>query len=79
MTRIESVVPQDGYKLNIILENGSSIVLNLEDRLDTVRFKLLADKVFFESVTTDGNYLRWDNKIEIAINEVFQLAQKDKQ
>lgn len=56
--------------------SGSSIILNLASRLNTVRFGLLEDKAFFERVTTDGSYIRWDNKIEVSASEVFQLAQK---
>jgi hypothetical protein len=76
MSHIKEVVPKDDYKLEVLLENGSSITLNLESRLQTVRFGMLADKAFFRQATTDGNYIRWGNKIEISVNEVFQLAQK---
>lgn len=76
MSHITEVVPKDGYKLEVHLENGSSITLNLEDRLQTVRFGMLADKEFFRQATTDGSYIRWGNKLEISVNELFQLAQK---
>jgi hypothetical protein len=76
MSQIKNVVPKDDYRLEVFLKNGSSITLNLESRIETVRFGMLADKEFFKQVTTDGNYIRWDNKIEISVNEVFQLAQK---
>ena len=76
MSRIKSVVPMEDYKLEVLLDNGSSITLNLESRLHTVRFGMLADKQFFKTATTDGICIRWDNKIEISVNEVFQLAQK---
>ena len=76
MSRIKSVVPKEDYKLEVLLDNGSCITLNLESRLQTVRFGMLADKQFFKTATTDGTYIRWDNKIEISVNEVFQLAQK---
>lgn len=76
MSQIKSVVPKEDYKLEVFLDNGSSITLSLESRLQTVRFGMLADKEFFKQATTDGSYIRWDNKIEISVNEVFQLAQK---
>lgn len=76
MSRIKSVVPMEDYKLEVLLDNGSSITLNLESRLQTVRFGMLSDKQFFKTATTDGICIRWDNKIEISVNEVFQLAQK---
>ncbi|MDR3542284.1 MAG: DUF2442 domain-containing protein [Desulfosporosinus sp.] len=76
MSRIKSVVPKEGFCLEVILDNGSSVTLNLESRLQTVRFGMLSDKQFFKTATTDGICIRWDNKIEISISEVFQLAQK---
>ena len=77
MTRIKSVTAQDHYRLEVLLANGSSVILDLAGRLNTVRFGLLADKEFFRRATTDGDFVRWDNKIEISASEVFQLAQKE--
>lgn len=76
MSRIKDVVPKDGYCLEVILDNGSSVMLNLESRLQTVRFGMLLDKKFFKTATTDGICIRWDNKIEISLSEVFYLARK---
>jgi hypothetical protein len=76
MARIKYVMPKDGYRLEVMLDNGSGVILNLESRLGTVRFGLLADREFFDRVTTDGNFIWWENKIEISVSEVFQLAQK---
>ncbi|MHB1404442.1 MAG: DUF2442 domain-containing protein [Desulfitobacteriaceae bacterium] len=76
MTDIKSVIPREDYRLEVQLKNGSTIILNLEDRLHSVRFGMLADKSFFQRATTDGTLVKWDNKIEISASEVFQLAQK---
>ena len=76
MSRIKSVVPKEDYRLEVLLDNGSCVTLNLESRLQTVRFGMLSDKQFFKRVTTDGICIRWENKIEISLSEVFHLAQK---
>lgn len=76
MSRIKAVMPLDGYRLGIMLENGSEIILNLESRLQTVRFGMLSDKEFFSKATTDGICITWEGKIEISLSEIFQLAQK---
>lgn len=76
LSYIKSVVPKENYHLEVNLDNGSSIILNLENKLGTVRFGMLADNHFFHRATTDGVNIKWDNKIEISINEVFLLAQK---
>ena len=78
MIQIVSVIPKDDYRLEVQLENSHSIVLDFSDRLHTVRFGMLADKAFFQRVATDGDFVRWDSKIEISAREVFQLAQAPK-
>ncbi|WHH57749.1 DUF2442 domain-containing protein [Petroclostridium sp. X23] len=76
MSYIKKVIPKEGYCLEVILDNGNGVILNMESRLGTVRFGMLSDKELFYRVTADGSYIRWDNMLEISINEVFQLAQK---
>ena len=76
MSKITGLVPQEDYRMEVLLDNGSSVTLNLESRLETVRFGMLADKELFRRAVTDGSYIRWDNKVEISVNELFQLAQK---
>jgi hypothetical protein len=76
MSRITGLNPKENYRLEVSFENGSSITLNLESRLKTVRFGLLANKEFFKRAATDGTCISWDGKIEISASELFQLAQK---
>lgn len=76
MSKITGLVPQEDYRLEVLLDNGSGVTLNLESRIHTVRFGILEDKELFKRAVTDGSYIRWDNKVEISVTEVFQLAQK---
>lgn len=76
MSAIKSVIPREDYRVEVLLENGSSIILNLANRLNTIRFGMLANTEFFQRATTDGSFVKWDNKIEISASELFQLAQK---
>ena len=76
MSRIIKVIPKEDYCLGIILDNGSSIQLNLKSRLETIRFGVLADVELFQRATTNGICISWDKKVEISLNEAFQLAQK---
>ncbi len=76
MSHITSVLPKEEYRLEVILDNGSSVTLDLKSRIQTVRFGILSDNEFFKEVTTDGVCLSWKGKLEISINEVFQLVQK---
>lgn len=76
MVQIRNVAPLDGHRLEVTLENGSSVTLDFTSRLGTVRFGLLADPNFFRRAETDGSVIRWGNKIELSAGELFQLAQK---
>ena len=76
MSRIQSLSIKDDYRLEALLDNGSSVTLNLQSRLGTVRFGLLSDPAFFATATTDGSFIRWEDQIEISLTELFQLAQK---
>ena len=76
MSRIVSVTPKDDYCIEVVLDNGNSVVIDFTSRLHTVRFSLLSDKDYFNTVTTDGAFVRWNYKIEISLSEVFELAQR---
>ena len=76
MSRILSVTPKDDYCLEVVLDDGTSVTMDFKSRLHTVRFSILSDKEYFNTVTTDGTFVRWNYKIEISASEVLQLAQK---
>lgn len=76
MSRIQSITTKEDYRLEALLDNGSSVTLNLKSRLGTVRFGMLADPVFFAAATTDGHFIRWGSLVEISVGELVQLAQK---
>ncbi|HWT75340.1 MAG TPA: hypothetical protein VN258_11590 [Mobilitalea sp.] len=76
MIHITKVKPLEDYCLEVQLENGSSVILSLKSRLRTVRFGMLEDEAFYRRVTTDGNCIRWGNKLELSVSEIFQLVQK---
>ena len=76
MVRIKAVIPKEDYMMEVMLDNGSSVSLNMKSRLGTVRFKMLADREFFQKVTTDGSLVLWGDEVEMSVSEVFQLARK---
>jgi len=76
MIHIKNVAALKDYQLEVLLDNGSSITLNMASRLGTARFGMLQDGRFFEQVCTDGHFIRWGNQVEISLNELFQLVQK---
>ena len=74
--RIAKVSVRQPYLLEVVFDNGTTVILNMAARLGHLRFMALADVAVFENVSTDGQFIRWGNKAEISLNEVFQLAQK---
>ena len=76
MIRITKVIALEDYCLEIQLENGNNVILNLKSRLNTVRFGLLEEEDVFRSATTDGRCVRWGNKLELSVSEIFSLIQK---
>ncbi|KUG04053.1 hypothetical protein ASZ90_018579 [hydrocarbon metagenome] len=76
MCHIKKVIPRNDYHLEVQLDNGCIVILNLKSRLGTVRFGMISDMDLFQRAATDGSYIRWGNKVEISVREVFQLAEK---
>jgi len=76
MSRIVRVTPKEDYFLEVVLDNGSSVTIDFTGRLHTVRFSILSDKEYFNTVTTDGTFVRWNYKIEISLSEVLEMAQR---
>jgi hypothetical protein len=74
--RIQNITIKEEYKLEVLLDNGSGIILSLKSRLGTIRFSPLADYGFFVTATTDGDFIRWGKAVEISRNELFELAKK---
>lgn len=75
MERIKKVLPINDFRLNVELTNGNTVILNMEDKLETIRFSQLSDVNFFAKVTTDGYFLRWGNRVEMSVNEIFKIIQ----
>ncbi len=52
-----AVTPLENGCLQVEMESGSTVCLDMHRRLHSVRFGLLRDQDVFQSVTTDGNRL----------------------
>lgn len=76
MTEIKAVHVQKEYQLEVRLDNGSNIVLNMQPKLHTMRFGLLRNPEFFQCAETDGSMIFWEGKVEISISEVFEMIKK---
>ncbi len=74
MSFIIDVSVYEDYKLLIELENGNSIILDMESKLDTLRFSILKNYDCFKSVKTDGCSVYWKNgMVRLSFNEILQM------
>lgn len=76
MRYIRGVHALDGYKLEVMIDNGNCVILDFEERLETIRFACLREDTIFQNVSTDGNFIFWGNSVELSILEVFEMMQK---
>ena len=76
MSQITQVHALDNHQLEVALDNGSSVTLNLKPKLSTIRFGLLRDEASFRCVDTDGYVIRWNNKVELSIGEIFEIIKR---
>ena len=75
LLRIVKVIAKP-YWLEIFFDNQATVILNMEPRLNSLRFAELKEPAEFEQAVTDGQYIRWGNQVEISVSEIFHLAQK---
>lgn len=54
---INRVMPLSDHRLELWFTTGSSLVLDMSNYLNTLRYSPLMDTEVFQSVTTDGNTL----------------------
>ena len=71
---IVEVVPLEGKRLRLIFNTGSELVLNMKNRLGTIRFYPLNDDDVFNSVSTDGFYLHFDVESNYALDFTLREA-----
>lgn len=77
---IRAVNPLDRRRLHIEFVSGSSLELNMENRLHTTRYYDLNSDAIFRSVSTDGEKLFFDTGssfgLEILPREAVHMAMK---
>ncbi len=78
MPTIICIRPMENYRMEVEFSNGSIVILNLENKLHTIRFSALRDRKLFESATTDGISILWNKMLEISATEVFEIAKSEK-
>lgn len=77
-----SVKPMDDAFLQVEMESGSTVCLDMHRRLQSLRFRLLRNKDVFQSVSTDGYRLIFYNDgseaLEISADTFMDLLAVDR-
>jgi hypothetical protein len=75
MSYIRSVVPMKDYRLFMEMESGSSVIVDLSAKLDTIKYGELEDEQLFKKVRTDGNYVIWGhNQVKVTARELLDVV-----
>ena len=75
MAKIVDIEPKYGHRMLIEFDNGSTLLLNMQDKLDTVRFHDLQNEHIFADCVTDGYSLYWDfGRISLGITEIYEMT-----
>ena len=75
MSYIRAIVPMDDYRLFMDMESGSVLIVNLSIKLNTMKYKALADEGLFRSAKTDGDYVVWgDGKVRLTAKELLDVV-----
>lgn len=80
MARIMDVEPKYANRLLVELDGGRMFLINMTDKIETMRFNDLKDEFLFMEATTDGDSILWDNgRISLSLTEIFEMTKVKKE
>lgn len=71
-----AVKAMDEYVLQVDFVSGSRLLLDMKPYLDKIRFGPLADPKVWNSVVTNGIFVRFGN-VELSHNELLSMAEQE--
>jgi len=75
MSYIKTVVPMKDYRLFMDMESGSSVIVDLSVKLNTMKYRDLADEQIFRSAKTDGDYVVWGGgRVRVTVKELMDVV-----
>lgn len=77
LPRVVSVLPLDGYRLDVAFDNGTTGVVSLADRLFGPVFEPLRDENVFRQVHVDEfGAIAWPNGADLAPDALHEQLRK---
>ena len=58
---LKAATPLAGYRLELTFRNGSTAVVNMERRIQTLRFARLSSPQIFATAKADGDKVVWQD------------------
>ena len=75
MSYIKAVLPMKDYRLFMEMESGSSVIVDLSVKLDTMRYMELGEESLFQTARTDGDYVIWgEGQIKRTARELMDVV-----
>jgi len=75
MNYIKSVLPMKDHRLFMEMESGSHVTVDLSVKLKTVKYAELADRDFFRTAQTDGDYVIWGGgRLRLTVGELLEVV-----
>lgn len=71
-----AVKAMDEYVLQVDFVSGSQLLLDMKPYLDKIRFRPLADPKVWNSVVTNGIFVRFGN-VELSHDELLSMAEQE--
>ena len=73
---IFAVKAMDGYILQVDFVSGSRLLLDMKPYLDKIRFRPRTDPKVWNSVVTNGIFVRFGN-LELSHDELLSMAERE--
>ena len=73
LTAVASVQALPDYRLRIRFSNGSEAIVNMQQRIQALRFHKLADPKLFEAVQAQGDTVVWKRNSELIHATISEL------
>ena len=71
-----AVKAMDEYVLQVDFVSGSRLLLDMKPYIDKIRFRPLADPKVWNSVVTNGIFVRFGN-VELSHDELLSMAEQE--
>jgi limonene-1,2-epoxide hydrolase len=72
MSKITKIIPRDDLTLEIELNNSNTVIYNMKNRVDSIRFSKLKDFEVFKSFKVENDrIIVWDKFCMITIDEIL--------